>query len=609
MNHRLRRLTALERQVARLERRLAALHTQSETYTRWRTLAFLAGAAAAFAGFAVDNALGVLVTLIGLAGFSVLVRLHRRLRASIARHQAWLSIRRAHLARMRIDWDDLPPATASAPPEHPFAADLDIVGMFSLHRLLDTAISRGGSDRLLGWLLTTTPDPAQIAARRALVTELTPLAAFRDKLTRSALLAQHRGKWDGGQLIAWLGREQGETVPPLALRGLLLLAALNLLLLILDAAGVVDGLWRFSLAAYVVASALALGRTGGLFTEALAIKSELDKLNAVLRFLEGYRYEAHPALRGLCAPFSDPAERPSRHLRRLNRILAASSVRSNAVLWLILNLIFPWDLTFAAQLDRSKGQLGTLLPVWLDAWHELEALNALANFAWLNPGYTWPTVTERGSGFTAARLGHPLIPHDARVVNDFALAGPGDVVIVTGSNMSGKSSFLRTVGVNLALAYAGGVVAADGLTTGLFRPFTCIRVADSVVDGISYFYAEVRRLRALLAALETPDAYPLLFLIDEIFRGTNNRERLIGSRAFIRALVGGNGCGLISTHDLELVRLADEVPGIRNVHFREDVIDGRMAFDYLLRDGPSPTTNALRIMALEGLPVEEPAGS
>ena len=152
-------------------------------------------------------------------------------------------------------------------------------------------------------------------------------------------------------------------------------------------------------------------------------------------------------------------------------------------------------------------------------------------------------------------------------------------------------------------AFAGGPVNASTLQTSLFKIFTCIKVSDSVTDGYSYFYAEVKRLKALLSELERDSGYPLFFLIDEIFKGTNNRERLIGSQAYIQALVGKNCLGAISTHDLELVKLADILPEIKNYHFKEDVIDGQMVFDYILRPGPCPTTNALKIMQMEGLPV------
>ena len=200
-----------------------------------------------------------------------------------------------------------------------------------------------------------------------------------------------------------------------------------------------------------------------------------------------------------------------------------------------------------------------------------------------------------------------LCPQAAFVPNDCALstdgaAGP-QIAVLTGPNMAGKSTFLRTVGVNLCLAYAGATVSADRLEASLFRIFTCIKVSDSVQDGLSYFYAEVKRLQALLSATKAGDL-PVLFLIDEIFRGTNSRERLIGSRSYIRAMSQLSATGLVATHDLELIKLADEIKGVANLHFREEVSDGRMVFDYRLRPGPCPTTNALTIMRLEGLPVE-----
>jgi DNA mismatch repair ATPase MutS len=237
----------------------------------------------------------------------------------------------------------------------------------------------------------------------------------------------------------------------------------------------------------------------------------------------------------------------------------------------------------------------------------LEALSALATFADLNKGHTtYPQfipVTETPI-FEVVEMGHPLIPASRRVCNSLTVENKGDIALLTGSNMSGKSTFLRTIGLNLSLTFAGAPVIAEEFRTLPFRQYACIRVTDSVTDGISYFYAEVRRLKGLLDELERDSDYPLLFLIDEIFRGTNNRERLVGSRSYIRSLVGTNGTGIIATHDLELVQLADEFEKIDNYHFRDEVRDGKMIFDYKLHEGPSPTTNALKIMQMEGLPVD-----
>jgi DNA mismatch repair ATPase MutS len=170
--------------------------------------------------------------------------------------------------------------------------------------------------------------------------------------------------------------------------------------------------------------------------------------------------------------------------------------------------------------------------------------------------------------------------------------------------MSGKSTFLKTLGVNLVLAFAGSAVNASRFETSLFRIFTCINISDSVTDGISYFYAEVKRLKNLLTEIKQENDILVFYLIDEIFKGTNNLERLIGSRSFIKVIADLNGTGLISTHDLELIKLEEKIAHVTNYHFKEEVLNGRMHFDYKLRRGPSPTTNALKIMESEGLPVE-----
>ena len=186
----------------------------------------------------------------------------------------------------------------------------------------------------------------------------------------------------------------------------------------------------------------------------------------------------------------------------------------------------------------------------------------------------------------------------------FSLRKVGEITLITGSNMAGKSTFLKTAGVNLCLAYAGGPVNAKVLRTRLFRIFTCMQIHDSITDGLSFFYAEVKRLKALLAVLHEDDQAPIFFLIDEIFKGTNSRERLIGSRTYIHHLSKQSGVGMIATHDLELGQLDDQISSLTNYHFRDDVTDGRMVFDYKLHQGLCTTTNALKIMRMEGLPVE-----
>jgi hypothetical protein len=620
-----------ERQIARLGRREAALRRRSDRLTRWRLLSF----AAVFAlGAPVLLTWGplpwLLVSLLLLIPFGVSVARHRQVETAVRRCQVWRDLHAAQLARLTLNWDAMPPAPPLPPRlEHPFALDLDLLGPRSLHHLLDTAVSQGGSDRLRDWLLETCPDPARARARQALVRELAApsMARFRARLQLNARLAapDPARRWEGPRLLAWLRAQPAGEVPRALLWALLALAPLNVTLLILHQAGLLPPFWLATWALYGLLTLSQAPKIGPLFRDAAYLGDSLAQLGAVFTFLEQYRYGERQGVRRLLAPFLDARRRPSQQLQRARRIMAAAGLRYNPLVAFTLNLFAPWDVVTAVRMAALKRELVDLLPRWLDAWAELEALNGLANFADLNPTAAFPrlatAVDGQGPLFRARAIGHPLIPAAQRVANDFDAPQLGALALITGSNMAGKSSFLRTLGVNICLAQAGGPVLAASLEMVPFRLYASIRVADSVTDGFSFFYAEVRRLKALLDDLRRPDPWPLFFLIDEIFRGTNNRERLIGGRAYVRALAGSpngvgahgvvangvvaNGVGAIATHDLGLTALADESALITNMHFRDAVVDGRMVFDYTLRPGPCPTTNALTIMRLAGLPVED----
>jgi hypothetical protein len=612
------RLQGLERTIARLTRRSEHLETLSRKYWRARRAIYLTGSLSAllswrFAG----GTTALIVALVFVALFAGVATYHNRVRDSITRHGLMLEIKNVQIARINLDWDRLPPADQSPrETDHPFETDLDLTGERSLHRLLDTAATTEGSRKLRSWLLNNEPDASITNERQLLVSELRNLSLFRDKLHFYALLVSSDSplhdrknyrvdRWDSRALVSWVEH----TIPSNSLRPtvvlLSLLAALHITLFILAALNLVPFLWPFSFLLYIAAMIFKQGRIAAAWGEVQDLEKALRRFGAVFKYLESRGCSGLPQLQKLCAPFLDQRKRPSAELSRIERIAAALGLRTNALLWLIVHAFVPWDFFFTFRLEQLKKEISQELPRWLNVWYELEALNSLANLAWLNPHYTFPRIVSDQHLFAARRLGHPLLKPDHKVCNDFRLDDQTHVVLLTGSNMAGKSTFLRTIGLNLRLAYAGAPVNADSLELSLFKLFTCINVSDSVQDGLSYFYAEVKRLKQLLSAVEAGDELPILFMIDEIFRGTNNRERHIGSGAFIRALSRRrNAVGLIATHDLELTRLADEIPGLANFHFCEEVSDGRMIFDYLLRSGPCPTTNALKIMQIEGLPVE-----
>ena len=226
-----------------------------------------------------------------------------------------------------------------------------------------------------------------------------------------------------------------------------------------------------------------------MFTDAYQLERVLRHLRAVLVFLEKFSYARAPRLAALCEPYWRPDPRPSASLRQIVRIAGAAGVQQSQMLGFLVNIMVPWDLYFADRLNRYKAWAKDTLPVWIDRWYDLEALSALATHSYLNPNSTFPEILDREGRWVleARALGHPLLPVSERVHNDFSFGALGDIALITGSNMSGKSTFLRTVGVNLSLAYAGGSAHAEKMHVVPLRMFTCIQVADSVTDGISYF--------------------------------------------------------------------------------------------------------------------------
>lgn len=578
-----------------LTSRIQRLERQSNQLAQWRILIVVGGilsSLGAFYAFQWRIAAGLLLGTVVV--FTAIVSIHRRLDSALLQLRLWQKLKAIHRARQTLDWEHIPhPPTVDRNPQHPFELDIDID---DLHRLLDTSVSIEGSQRLREWLLSQAPDLVTIEQRQHLVRTLQPLGLFRDKLTLQAWLTGAEQAIHGTRLQSWFEAEMEDVSRPLQI-AIGLTICTGVLLLLSSVLGL-PPLWVLTFGGYMWIRARHWRPVAELSGQALNLYVIFRRLQRILSYLETSRYSQ---LDTILEPFR--THRPSRFFRRLNRILTAISVQQNPLLGFAINLVVPWDLFFADRLNRCRAAIAEHMPIWLGTWYELEALNSLASFAASNPEYRYPTVRVMG-GLDTKTVGHPLIQKTHKVCNDFQLNQLGEVVIITGSNMAGKSTFLRTLGINLVLAYAGAPVNANHFETGLYRLYSCIRVTDSLNDGISYFYAEVKRLKGLLNQLEASDKLPVFFLIDEIFRGTNNRERLIGSRSFIKALVQQNGFGLIATHDLELVKLADDLPTIHNAHFREDVQAGRMVFDYHLRQGPCPTTNALKIMAQEGLPVD-----
>ena len=608
MQKKAQRHARLQRHQARLWRLIMRYRQADTQFTAWRVgvvLVTLVLAQLAYT-FVAPRAVW-LPFAVGTFIFLWLVRRHQMLRKLQRRALIMHDLTGEQIARMTLDWDGMPEGLAiSAENRTPLETDFDLIGSRSLHRLLDSAETSGGSSLLRRWLIAGVADETTIATRQQLVAELRERRGLRNRLALNVRqLTGGYGDWSADNLQHWLAQHEDDDLARW-LWPLIGLALANIVLFALSQLLAWPPLWQATLTLYIIGMVILNRRTASTFQQASQIRDGLEQILSIFGILENYNYRDAVQLKVLCQPFWDGDNRPKQHLTRVVRILASIGItQGNPFIALFANLLFPFNLFLTVALDKAKAKLTDQLPIWLNRWFELEATAALATFAWLNPHYNFPQISTASPLFIITDAGHPLIADTEKVCNDFSVSNSGDLAIITGSNMSGKSTFLRTIGINTVLAFAGSVVDARHFAVRPMQLYSCIKVSDSVMDGFSYFYAEVRRLRGLLDVLEAGGELPVLYFIDEIFRGTNNRERLIGSRSLVQAMAGANGLGFISTHDLELVQLANKNPHIRNFHFREQIVDGQMVFDYTLRDGPSPTTNALKIMRLAGLPIDK----
>lgn len=598
---------ALENQVRRLQKKINNLDELSGRLSMIRLGSFVGGLLLVYlAGRYGPEWLFWIILTLFIAGFWKLVTIHKKIDHTIERFNIWKSLRETHLGRLNLDWKKIPETTTSGDySDHPFAHDLLLIGKHSLLQLIDTSNYQGSTDQLTDYLLDREPNPKKTAKRQAIIKELVNKPQFRDRLHLRAELSKKQeleNDWSLLELQQHLDQSE-EVNYTTALSILGGLSALNIILAGLYFAGVIGPYVVFSLILYLVIYNFNSEKISGLYNEAYQIEKLLSSLHAVLEFLEDYNYDKQSQLKKFCRPFWSAEYSPSKYVDRIIRIAGAASSQQSEVVWVILNFIVPWDLYFSQKLSTYKKELAPKLSEWVDHIYKLEAYSSMANFAWLHPHYSFALPdTESSKPVEATDLGHPLIPEEQKVTNNVTIDQKGDILLITGSNMAGKSTFLRTMGINLAMCFAGAPVNASSFSTIPFRLFSSINVTDSLDDGLSHFYAEVKRLRALLNLLEDDHEIPVFFMVDEIYRGTNNRERLRGSEAFLKNVAGKNGVGLVSTHDLELAQLEETIPQLSNWHFAETIEDGKMSFEYKLKPGPCPTTNALKIMKMEGLP-------
>ena len=570
-----------------------------------------------------------------VAAFAVVVARHWAARRHVRRAELMADFNREGIARVERRWSGLPRRSSPAvPPNHDYADDLDLHGHASLLHLAGVCGTAPGRTTLWCWLLTPA-EPATVALRQEAVREMAGAFDFRDRLAAEARLMKGGSTQDmeGASMqevedfLRW-SEAPGWLPERTWLRAAaILLPPVNLGSIVLYALGVVP---LAAVAGPLFVSALVLAPVwkaiNRIFSDADDGESGVRYYASLLSLLADAPLESRYAcdIRQRLGAGTRPAHREIATLRRL---LDMAEVRRSPLFHFPLSLVLLWDVHVLAALERWKERSGARVRAWLDAVGETEALAALAALAADHPDWTLPTLDPEADTLRGRALGHPLLVPELCVRNDVEVGPAGSFLLVTGSNMSGKSTLLKAMGLNVVLGQAGGPVCAEALRIPPLRVVTSMHVADSLADGVSFFMAGLQRLKQVVDAAEAPSAAPgprdgegapaggtasgspvVLYLLDEILQGTNSAERRIAARTVVRRLLHSGAIGAVTTHDLTLADAEDLNVRAVPVHLTESVGDGNegLTFDYRLRTGIATSTNALRLLKLVGLSSPDP---
>lgn len=585
---------------------LRALDRQGATLANLRTVTFLMFLA--ILGLVAFNRLprwALAISFSSLGAYVALAVAHARVIGREARERVRKQLNDRGLSRLQGHWHRFPETGLGHLPEgHLYAVDLDVLGQGSLFQRLDDTGTRAGEAQLVRWLLAPAPTTDEIRERQGAIRELSGLLDFRQALVTEARLAG-QDKADPTRFIAW-------TEAPSFLQSIRwawpvahVLPALTL------GAGLVSAFSDLSALPFWIGVLVQLGvvslTKGPINRMWLALSSGEQ---GFVRFEETFaaidrQTFTHPRLSALKAGIQSGGPSVAERLARFARLMGFAELKTSGQMHPVINVLTLWDLHVLFRVERWRQTHGAGVRSWFDALAQLEALSAFAGYAFERPADVFPELVEGAFVLDANELGHPLL--EAPVRNDVALAGPGHALIITGSNMSGKTTLMRTMGLSTVMALAGLPVTARAFRIGRTQVLTSMRVKDSLERGVSYFYAEVQRIKLLLdTARANRDA--CLFLLDELFMGTNAKERTLASKHLLRELLAHGAAGAVTTHDLALCELEQELgaPTIRNVHFRDVVTNGEMTFDYRLREGVVTTTNALEVLRRAGVVVQVP---
>jgi MutS-like protein len=534
--------------------------------------------------------------IVPIVALAFLEKAHERVLESLKKSTQIMAFYERGLARMENRWmgagesgDDF------LKPEHPYARDLDLFGKGSLFELLCTARTSAGKDILAEWLLGAAAAP-EIERRQEAVRELAPRLDFREEIAASGEDIRSRARTEA--LLGWA--EAPAVLRSEAVRVVALILSAGWLLSLLVWA--VWGLWEFTLVISIV-NRIFYSHFQSRCQKIIGAETfvrEFALLPILLTRMEREKFTSAKLVE-LQTRLRQHGVSPAASIGKLRRLTQALESRRSLLIAVSDSFVL-WTTQVALAIETWRQEFAPAFRVWLMAVGEMEALNALANYSYEHPEDTFPQFLPERATLEANGLAHPLLPRARAIRNDVKLGAKLRVMIVSGPNMSGKSTFIRAIGLNGVLAQCGAPVCAKSLRLSPLQVTASICILDSLQGGVSRFYAEIKRLKLIAELAEKPAA--VLFLLDELLNGTNSDDRRAGSDAFVKSMVALGAIGLVTTHDLALTRMADDPPmQAANFHFEDRIENGELRFDYRLVNGVAQSSNALKLMRSIGLEV------
>ena len=586
--------------IATCETEIASIKKRSNWYSLFRLLSFAAAIFLLVKLLPVNIYMAIGSALAAISILLLFVNRSSKLSKRKKLLEELLEINKLEINALRWDFSDLDRGQPYIDPEHPYTSDLDIFGERSLFQYLNRTSIAKGRECLASWL-SHPAEPAIIVERQQAVAELSGKLDWRQEFYASGRLSKETEQ-DYEALIDWLSTR------PMMLGNRIYRSLLILLpLLTISSLALVSWLipWNIPVTFILIQLGLAgwnLRRINHHHNQISRKYELLVKYADLIRLVEEEKFKS-ARLQALQEELRSDGRSVGQKLRSLARIVVDFDRRLNMIMGIVLNGLLMWDLQCILRLEIWKKNSARELPGWFAVLGEFEALNSLAGFRFNVPESVFPIPDQEGPIIRAELLSHPLILPGENIPNDIRIDHFGQFMLITGSNMAGKSTFLRTVGVNLVLAAAGAPVMARKMQFIPIDIFTSMRIRDSLSSRESTFYAELKRLRRIIE-IHNQGQHSLV-LLDEILKGTNSRDKHFGSEMFIRQMIELNSAGLIATHDLELSKLETEFPGhIRNFCFEVQIDKEEFIYDYKLRSGVCQTMNATELMKKMGISIE-----